>query len=81
MFPTWREHGSQMVIDNKKECEDCGDFEYKLFRCKHCHLDVCCWCYQHVHQCWPNHTVNDCRDVDSPTLTPTVASEEVDHNE
>lgn len=44
-------------------CEDCGDSVRRRFRCFHCGLFVCRWCWHHVHQCEPGHRRDDCTDL------------------
>lgn len=46
-----------------QECEDCEDECEERKKCHHCGLLVCDWCWDHVHQCWPNHTREDCLDA------------------
>jgi hypothetical protein len=47
-------------------CEDehCGDeTPYRRFRCWHCGLLVCGWCWNHIHRCEPGHKRSECRDL------------------
>jgi hypothetical protein len=44
------------------EDEDCGEESPRRFRCYHCGLFVCGWCWHHVHGCEPGHKKSECRD-------------------